>query len=82
MLGKSCCSSSLETTVSFYSACQPADVIDSPQGIMIINIEIAFILVELNRKAFAHTPGLELVAYGCYPFLDKRYTLINLLMDL
>ena len=49
---------------------------------MITYIEIAFILVELNRKAFAHAPRLELVAHVSYPLLDKRYTLINLLMDL
>lgn len=38
--------------------------------------------MELNRKAFAHAPRLELVAHVSYPLLDKRYTLINLLMDL
>ena len=49
---------------------------------MITYIEIAFILVELNRKAFAHAPGFELFSHVSYPLLDKRYTLIYLLMDL
>ncbi|WP_288918594.1 hypothetical protein [uncultured Prevotella sp.] len=49
---------------------------------MITYFEIAFILVELNRKAFAHAPRFELVAHVSYPLLHKRYTLINLLMDL
>ena len=38
--------------------------------------------MELNRKAFANAPEFELIAHVSYPLLDKRYTLINLLMDL